>query len=427
VTGRGFGAHEQVTLSLNSAALATVPAVVTTVNGAFTASFTVPSRLLEGANTVSAIGNVSRVSAVATLSGVLPVASQFYFAGAVNTATEHSTVHILNTNGESASVRLTFFFGSGATDTKLVTVPAHAAKVVAVATLEPFTGPFGLAVQGNRRVSAEITIARDGQDGDTLLGNTGLGQTWYLAEGYTGLTFKENVSILNADFNAPAHVQLQLLPFGGRPAKTVEVTVPPHADYIADINSQMPNQSLSVIARSDIPVAVERTLTFSNGGFGLTTRAGTNTPATSWLFAEGTTTTRFQTFLTILNPNTTPALVTASFFGQTGGSLGSKTIAVAGLSRANLKLNDFLHASGVATVVTSNLPVVVERPEYFGSPNSAYVAGSDVFGRNGANTSWTFPAGDTGTKSEFLLVYNPSPSPVTIAATLYGSDGRTVT
>ena len=26
-----------------------------------------------------------------------------------------------------------------------------------------------------------------------------------------------------------------------------------------------------------------------------------------------------------------------------------------------------------------------------------------------------------------MLVYNPSPSPVTIAATLYGSDGKTVT
>ena len=104
------------------------------------ASFTVPSRLLDGPNTVSAIGNGRRVSAIATLNGVLPIASQFYFAGAMNTATEHSSVHILEHQCESASVRLTFFFGSGATDTKLITVAAHAEKVVPVASLEPFTG-----------------------------------------------------------------------------------------------------------------------------------------------------------------------------------------------------------------------------------------------------------------------------------------------
>jgi len=426
VVGRGFGAREQVTLALNGAALATTPPVVATTDGAFTASFRAPSSLVDGPNTVSAIGIVSRVAAVAALNGVLPVSAQFYFAGGMNTAAEHSTVDLLNANGQATTVRLTFYFDNGTTEVRTVSVAPTSEMSVPVAGFGFPAGTFGLYVTANRHITAQITMARDGRDGDALLGNTGLGTRWYLAEGYTGLTFHETVSVLNPDPATPAHVQLQLLPFGGRAGKSIVVTVAPHSNLVTDINSQLPGQSLSIIANSDRPVVVERTLTFSNGGYGLTTRAGTNTPATNWLFAEGTTVNRFQTYLTILNPNTIPVRVTASFFGQTGGSLGSKTIVVAGNSRANLKLNDFLSASGIASVLTSDLPVVVERPEYFGSPNEAGVAGSDVFGLNGAGVRWSFPGGDTNGNSEFLLVYNPSPLPVAIDVDLYGSNGQRV-
>src|SRR5207248_605313 len=142
--------------------------------------------------------------------------------------------------------------------------------------------------------------------------------------------------------------QLHLLPFSGRPARTVAVTVSAGRTRVVDVNRLLPAQSLSVIATAAHPIVVERTLTFSSDGYGATAKPGTNLPATTWIFAEGTTTTRFQTFLTVLNPNTVPARVTASFYGITGGALGSRTLVVAGLSRANLKLNDFLHATGIA-------------------------------------------------------------------------------
>jgi hypothetical protein len=100
---------------------------------------------------------------------------------------------------------------------------------------------------------------------------------------------------------------------------------------------------------------------------------------------------------------------------------------VPGLSRANIKLNDFLSASRIATVLTSDLPIVAERPEYFGSPNAPGIAGSDVFGRNGVGVRWSFPDGDTLGTSEFLLLYNPSAVTIPVDATFNGSDGKTVT
>src|SRR5579885_2815727 len=248
---------------------------------------------------------------------------------------------------------------------------------------------FGIKLVSDRAVTAQLQVDRDGKDGYGLLGTAAPNKTWYLAEGYTGLTFHETLALVNPG-NSPAHVRLRLLPFGGRPARAVSENVAAQSTLLVDVNSLMPKQSLSIIATADGPIVLARTLTFSKeglggaSGYGATAKLGTNTTAT-----------RFQTFLTILNPNATPVRVTASFYGQTGGSLGSRTLVVAGLSRANLKLNDFLHASGIASVVTSNLPIVVERPMYFGSPNAAGIAGSDVFGRNGADLAWAFPGGNT--------------------------------
>src|SRR5579884_3172941 len=386
VTGTGFGRLERVTLALNGAAVDTTPPVITTTNGAFTATVVLPDSLLRGSNTLSALGNKSRVSAIVNVIGQRSVAATLYFAGATTLPGDHADLPILNTNAQPAHVDLTFFYASGPPRQASLDVPAHSR---ATADLTALAGPnqvFGVKLSADRLVTAQLRVQRDGKDGYGLLGAPAPATTWYLAEGYTGLTFHETLSLVNPG-PMPAQVQLRLLPFGGRPARSVMVTVAPQS----------------------------------------TDTLGVTTPATSWIFAEGTTTTRFQTFLTILNPNTVPAQVTASFYGQTGGSLGSRTLVVPPLSRANLKLNDVLDASAIASVLTSNLPVVVERPMYFGRPNDAGIAGGDVFGRNGAGLSWTFPGGDIGGTNEYLLIYNPSPKTVSIDATFYGSDGSTAT
>jgi hypothetical protein len=376
---------------------------------------------------VSALGNQTRRSAVATLSGRTPVAAQFYFAGGLNTAREHSFVQVLNTNRQPVRVDLTFYSSTGATSTKTVNVGPTAQKVIPVAGIRRVGGTFGLYVKANRAISAQLHVTRAGQDDDTLLGVTGLGPTWYLAEGYTGQTFQERVSILNPAGKTAARVQLRLLPFGGRPAKTVPVRVPAHTNAVVNINRLMPHQSLSIIASADHPVLVERTLTFSGKGYGMTMRTGINTAAVSWLLADGSTVNRFQTYLTILNANNKATRVTASFFGSSGRMLGHKTLVVAARSRANILLNSVVQGSDIASVVTSDLPVVVERPEYFGAPNGTRVAGSDVFGRNGAATQWSFASGNTVGTTELLFLYNPSSQTAVVNAIFYGSNGKMVT
>jgi len=422
VTGTGFGRRERVTLSLNGTALTSV---VANPDGTFKATFRAPEGLLNGANTVAASGAASGRSAVATLTGRQSVATTFYAVGASTMAGERASLPILNPNAQAARVDLTFYYRDGAPRQAHLSVAAHSRGTADLNALAGRNRVFGLKLVANRVVTAQLDVARNGKDDYSLLGVSAPSASWYLAEGYTGLTFHETLALLNPG-RTTARVQVRLLPVGGRAARTVMVTVAPQRTGLIDVNRLMPGRSLSVIATGRTPIVLTRLLTFSTQGYGVTARTGANTPATSWIFAEGTTT-RFQTFLTVLNPNRTGTQVTARFYGRTGALLGRRTIYVPGLRRANIKLNDVLHASGVASVVTSAQPIVVERPEYFGSPNGRRIAGSDVFGRNGAGLRWAFPGGTTTGRSEFLLIYNPSTRTAVVDATGYGANGRMMT
>ncbi len=431
VKGTGFGPQEQITLALNGEAISTTTPI-TTSNGAFSATFTAPPSLLRGVNTLGAIGNESRVSAVTSLTGNLTSSTQFYMAGGLNTAAASSNIAILNTNNQPASVDLTFYFASGVQVPKTVSVPAHATRLFVGTVLGLPQGTFGVKVASDRQVAAELTVNRyNHTDGDSIPGSTGLSTRWYLAAGSTdGGT--ETLSVLNPDPTRAAHVQMQLLGVQGRARVMRTMTVPAHTNATVTLNSSVPAQGVSVVALSDAPVLVERTQTFGPNERGLTTRAGATAPATEWLFASGTTANGVQTIYTVLNPGDTPALVTASFYGTSGASLGNTTVAVAPRSRATINLGAVVQGDGIAAVVTSNQAVVVERAEYTGSFASAK-SGSVVFGRNGTGTSWTFPAGNTTPPSgampgndEVLVIFNPSAAPVTVNGTFYDSTGRVV-
>src|SRR4051812_44457058 len=68
------------------------------------------------------MGKQTRRSAVATLIARTPRAAQFYFAGGLNTAREHSFVQLRNPNRQPVRVGLTFYSSTGATRTTTVVV-----------------------------------------------------------------------------------------------------------------------------------------------------------------------------------------------------------------------------------------------------------------------------------------------------------------
>ncbi|GAC1435978.1 MAG: hypothetical protein NVSMB65_10030 [Chloroflexota bacterium] len=131
VTACGYGGSERIVLALNGSALVTTPSAITTsATGCFNASLRLPASILAGLNTLSATGATSRVTSQVSLTGILPVAATWYFAGASTMAGETPRLSLLNPTGQSATVTVTFFSVAGTPSSAPLTVAAHARTTV---------------------------------------------------------------------------------------------------------------------------------------------------------------------------------------------------------------------------------------------------------------------------------------------------------
>ncbi len=367
VTGQHFAAHEAVTLTLNGAQLAVKTPIVTGADGNVARDVVVPHTLVGGANTLIAFGAASHVAVATQLTGVAPPDTRFYFAGGVNGPTTRTVVTVLNTSTRPAIAHLTFYFADGRTAVRLMTVGPMTHSVVSITDMHLPQRYFGMTVSADGPVAAQLTV-RDGAASDILRGHTTLGTTWYLAEGYTGQTYHEIVSVLNPSPRRPAHVRFHVLPVDQHNARRdIALTVPAHAVALDDLNTVLPRQSFGLLVTADQPVGVERTLTFQRGSHGLTTRTATDVAATTWVLVGGVTVRRTQTYLTIVNPGDSSARVTARFYSRLGVTLGNMSLFAPPQSRANVEEN--VVAPGIDNVtatVTSSNPVVVEQETYSG-------------------------------------------------------------
>ncbi len=423
-TGASFLPGEIVTVAVDGIAVTSVRATGT---GGISGCFAVPGDIVDGLNEVTAIGSLSRTSVSVSFIGRLTVASTFYFVGADTAGGDTTDIAIVNPQTLPTTVTVRFYLSFTAPFERQVSVAAHSRATILLGQYVAGVSGFGLRLQANRVVAAQMVVHRGNRNPYSSLGSGALSTQWYLAEGYTGLSFHETLFVLNPN-TARAIVQVRLLPFNGGTARVATYHVAPERTISINVNAQYPGVSVAAVVNTDIPVNVERVLTFGRGSYGATANTGTALAATSWQFAEGSSANGFQTFFTILNPSTQPATVTALFFDTTGHLLGGHTILVASGHRGNIRINDTVHISSVATTVTSNVPIVVERPLYFGDPNKGRTGGSIVFGRNGTAQRWTFPEGNTTAGShEFLLALNPNASPLPLQATFYLENGQTVT
>lgn len=145
-------------------------------------------------------------------------------------------------------------------------------------------------------------------------------------------------------------------------------------------------------------------------------------PGTRWYFAEGTSLPGWTEYLTLLNPGGSASLVRLQYVlegvgGIPEGALETETWLGPGERRTIDVGLDPLHGgagrgfTGVATVVESSEPVVVERPMYFTAaiPGIGTISGAHVAaGVMEPRSLWFFAEGTTlpGFR-EFLALFNP--------------------
>ncbi len=427
IRGGGFAPGEQVVLSLNGAALATSPATVIAHGGSFVATAKAPDTLNDGDNLLTAIGVSSRAARAVTLRGSLPVAGQWYLPNGDTTGNHRTILALTNPNGGAASVTLTFLYQNAPMRHTTLKVAAHSRSSVDLALVAGSGRIISTIVKADRPIGASSTISYGGGDTSTALGASAPATRWYLAEGFTGNSFRESLVIMNPN-DGFATTDVRFLPFNGKPPREARFSVPAHGNIRIDVGRYMPGQSVSTIVTANQGVVVERSMQFGQGQRGAHDKVGATNASTVWMFAQADTGPNRQTFLTILNPSqAASAAVTATFFDAKGRPVGAKTVVVNALRRGNIKVNNILPKATISVLVTSNVPVVVERPQYEGPADlNAARSGSDVFGRNGGATSWLFPDANLGGESQDqVYVFNPGLQSARLRLTLYATNGAT--
>jgi type 1 glutamine amidotransferase len=245
----------------------------------------------------------------------------------------------------------------------------------------------------------------------------------YLAEGATGDFFDARIALVNPSPITTAHAQLRFL----RENDTVitnEVLLPPQSRrtvFVDDVPG-MTHASFSTVVDADIPVVVDRTMTWGFGGaFGSHAETSVDGPATTWYFAEGSTTGSFDLFYLIQNPSSTsPAEVMASFLPSQGTAI-DRPFSIPPNGRRTIHVDDLdgLEEADVAAAFTSTnaVPVIVERAMYLSRPDQAFAGGHDSAGVTSLATRWFLAEGSGGTHFDtFVLIGNPNATDAPIRA-----------
>jgi hypothetical protein len=173
---------------------------------------------------------------------------------------------------------------------------------------------------------------------------------------------------------------------------------------------------------------------------------GANAAGLTWNFAEGTTLTGFKEYLTLQNAGSVAATVNLNYFTNSGGH-PVKTLNVAAHSRVTVEVfhGDATtnqgnctpngagancgvgpNVGGVSVQVTSNQPIVAERPMYmvvnFGTGS---VAGAHVVvGATGLGQLFGFAAASTLTgENDYLTIQNPGGTAAQVSITYYTNSG----
>jgi hypothetical protein len=266
--------------------------------------------------------------------------------------------------------------------------------------------------------------------------------TRYLAEGATGQFFTTLIALANPGTDATARVLLRFLKPDGSTASTF-VAVPPRSRRTVDPGSVpgLESTAFATTIESDVPVVIDRTMTWDARGYGAHSETSIEQPRMKWYFAEGATHSGFDLFYLLQNPSATDtATVQITYLRPAALDPLTKLYTLEPGSRTNVWVNveEFpVTGSGDTALANTDVsafievlqgpPITAERAMYMSRPGQLFAAGHDSAAIPEPSTEWFLAEGSTeGFFDEFVLVANPNPVPARIHATFLLPNGRTV-
>ncbi len=344
----------------------------------------------------------------------------WYFAEGSTRPGFQEWICLLNSGSAPASAAITYFYADGAWLDNTLIVPGGTRLTV------PVNSVLGEGWDVSVRV---ITSSHDllcerpmyfnyqgrWTGGTTTTGSLRRSQLWLFSEGYTGPGFEEWLCLANPG-GAWANVTVDYISGSGGSVRG-SYALPPFSRRTISVNGEVgAGRELSMQVQADQPIVAERPMYFFYGGLidGGHDVVGATATSNTWYFAEGTTRSGFDEYLTILNSGDVGANVAVYYLlGPGQGDAQRKYYSVRANSRFTINVRDEVGSGkDVSCFIQSDRPVVAERPMYF--LYGSWSGGHDVMGANYASDSWVFTEGTTRTGfEEWLTLANPNAQSVT--------------
>jgi hypothetical protein len=347
---------------------------------------------------------------------------------------------LANPNTVPAPVTLTFLKGDGTTVTQSRTLAPTSRTTILVDSipgLESAEVSTTVVSTSGLPIVVERTMWWDASryGSHTEKAASGAETTWYFAEGSQG--FFHTFLLLANPGATQNQATVQFLVEGGATV-TKQYTLLPTSRLTIDAGAipEIANTSFGMKVTFTTPGVAERAMYFGStplfsGGH---ESAGVPGASTNWFLAEGATGSFFTTFLLFANPNEgpTPAEVTVTYLPSTGQPV-TKTKQLASGERLTVNIaaeDPMLASAAVATQVTSTLPIIVERSQYWPFTPDHWLEAHNSFGLTSTGTTWGLAEGRVGEDAHYqtyILLANPGATSATVTITFLRTNGSTVT
>ena len=258
-----------------------------------------------------------------------------------------------------------------------------------------------------------------------------LARDWFFAEGAQG--FYDTFFLLTNPAPAANVANVRFfLENGTQVTRTYNLAAQSRLTVYAGSIPELVNQSFGTQVTFTFGGAAERAMYFGQPTFsGGHESAGVNRPATDWFLAEGATGSFFTTFVLLSNPTATAANITMTYLREGGGTVTkNKTLPAGTRLTINVATEDAtLAATSVATRVTSDQPIVVERAMYWPMTPASWNEASNAFGVTATALKWGLAEGRVGGPfafQTFILVANPGATAANLTLTVLRTTGAPI-
>ncbi|PKQ27647.1 MAG: hypothetical protein CVT63_06855 [Candidatus Anoxymicrobium japonicum] len=309
------------------------------------------------------------------VAGAVAPAREWYFAEGTTRSGFEEWICLQNPGSEKAVVTVEYIKADASVVQKAYLLSPQSRASVFV------NGDVGPGLDVSARIHCDSAIVAERSmyfnykgkwdGGHDVMGANSPATTWHFAEGTTRSGFEEWLVIQNPN-NEDAMITCHFLKSNGVTSDR-NYTVSANSRWTLDVNQAVgANVDSAMILESDLPVVAERPTYFCykeetpgyswTGGHDV---MGSSLSKCSWFFAEGCTYNWADEYICVANPGVDSAHVVFAFMLENGVPV-THSISVEPHRRVTVKVADVVGRGHDASAhVTSDAPIIVERPMYF--------------------------------------------------------------